>query len=289
MNFVYTSPRGETFDFANNEYFYLLNVDGLTAAETSLSALTFGNMDGDLVTNIAAQARTLVLDLRVKDGVNVERATRQVLRVVKLKQNCTIYWTQNARTWKMDGLVEAIEQPRFNNSVTMQVTIHCSKGFWEDVTAQQTEISDARPLHYFTSTPGDELYFPVGAPIPLGEYDTSRTKDFVNNGDVAVGMQIEILAYKTATNPIIYGADGVFFGVGYDAKPVVMAPGDKIVIDTRSGSKSVTLNGVNVLEKIKPRSTWLQLAAGENEFSIDADETDTDNVTFTLIYTQRYI
>ena len=57
----------------------------------------------------------------------------------------------------------------------------------------------------------------------------------------------------------------------------------------KAGEKSVTLNGVSQLDKIKPRSTWLQLQAGENEFSIDSDDASTDNMIFTLAYKQRYI
>ena len=119
----------------------------------------------------------------------------------------------------------------------------------------------------------------------------TRTRTFDNTGDAAVGMTIEIYAITTVTNPIIYDQNGNFFGVGYGSgsKQVVLSAGDKVVITTQAGQKNVTLNGTSIIDKIKPRSTWLQLEAGENEYSINSDDLDVDNMTFTLIYKQRYI
>jgi hypothetical protein len=170
----------------------------------------------------------------------------------------------------------------------MQIGIYCSMPFWEDLNEIISEISEAKNLQYFTDNPQDMLYFPEQG-IPFGEYDTSRTRTFYNAGDVAVGMEIEILAFKIVTNPIIYDQYGNYFGVGYGSKPLTMYAGDKLVINTIAGQKSVTLHGVSQLDKIKPLSTWLQFQAGENEYSINSDDAATDNMIFNLTYKQRYI
>jgi hypothetical protein len=51
----------------------------------------------------------------------------------------------------------------------------------------------------------------------------------------------------------------------------------------------VKYNGVNIFDKIKPNSTWLQLEAGDNVFSINSDDDNISNMSFSLIYKQRYI
>lgn len=286
----FVSKSGQALPLVNNSYFDLTNVDGMTAAATDISSIVIGGVDGDTINNIQAQPRGIVFDLRIKDYVNVEDAKRYILSFIKLKQQCALVWTQNARTIKIEGVVEAIAMPRFKKGVTMQVTLHCPRAFWEDIADVLSQISEAKNLHYFTTTAGDMLYFPVDG-IPLGEYDTSRTRTFVNTGDVAVGMTIEIKAYKGVTNPIIYDQNGNFFGVGYGEgeKRLRMNTGDTIVINTQAGQKNVTLNGETIIDRIKPRSTWLKLEAGENEFSINSDDDEIDNMTFTLIYKQRYV
>lgn len=290
MTLDYISEKNHILTLTNNKYFDLINIDGQTSANTNISSLSIGNIDGDTVNNVNAQPRSIVMDLRIKSGANVEEAKRAVLSVVKLKQHGTLKWTQNNRITVIEGIVESIEMPRWNNSVTMQITLHCEQPFWEDIENAIQEINEALDLHYFTDESNDMLYFPEEG-IVLGEYDMSRTRDFYNLGDVAVGLDIEIIAFEQVTNPIIYDSSGAFFGVGYGEgnKCVTMQSGDIINISTHKGKKSVKLNGENIISKVKPRSTWLQLEAGENTFTISAEEESIENMTFTLMYKQRYV
>lgn len=290
MRLDFYNASGEVLPLSSNQYFNLLNMDGQTTAQANISSLVVGGIDGDTVNNIQAQPRTITLDLRIKNGVNVEEAKRAILDIVKLKKNGTLQWTQNDRTVVITGKVESVDMPRWNNSVMMQISLHCEQPFWEDIENAIQQINEAINLHYFTTFPNDMLYFPVEG-IPFGEYDMSRTREFNNKGDVAVGMDIEIVAYGNVTNPIMYNADGEFFGIGYGtgSKKVTMSVGDVIEISTHKGNKTVKLNGVSIINKIKPKSTWLQLEAGRNAFTINSEETATNNMTFNVIFKQRYI
>lgn len=290
MKLDYISARGETLPLVGNELFYLTNIDGQTAADADISSSTTGGTDGETVNSVQAKPRTIVLDLRIKSGVDVEYAKRTILKIVKLKQRGSLEWTQNERTVTISGIVESIEMPRWKNGVTMQITLHCDQPFWEDAEHVIQEISESIDLHYFTDSATDMLYFPEEG-IPFGEYNTLRTRDYYNDGDVAVGMEISIVAFETVTNPIIYDGNGDFLGVGHGngARQLVMQEGDNLIITTHKGNKRVTLNGANVIAKIKPRSTWLQMAAGDNLFTIDSDDDSLTNMAFSLIYKQRYV
>ncbi len=288
--FEFVNARGDILSLSANSDFYLTHIDGQTTASASVSSNVIGGVDGDTVSNMQADARPLIFDLRIRDGVDVEDAKRRILQVIKLKQDGTIVWEQNGRTVKISGKVEKIDMPRWAKGIVMQVEMHCEQPFWEDIASVVEEISEAINLHYFTDEPTNMLYFTEDG-IVIGEYDTTRSKNFYNAGDVSVGLEIEILALSKVTNPIIYDADGNFFGVGYGTaeKKVEMQSGDKIVITTHRGRKSVTLNGVSIFNKIKSNSTWLQLATGDNRFAINSDDEALDNMAFSLIYKQRYI
>lgn len=290
MKLSFVSKRGKVLSLTDNDLFFLTNVDGQTAAASSISSVVTGGIDGDTVTNVQAQPRTIILDLRIKSGVDVEYAKREILSIIKLKQYGSLIWEQNERTVTISGIVESIDMPRWNNKVMMQISLYCEQPFWEDIAEAIQEISSIINLHYFTSYQYEMLYFPENG-IAFGRYDTSKAKSFTNNGDVSVGMEIIITAIGIVTNPIIYDTDGNFFGVGYGSgdKQVVMGSGDKIVISTHKGNKTVKLNGVSMYDKIKPQSTWLQLQAGENQFRVDSDESALDNMTFQLEYKQLYI
>lgn len=288
--FRFVNARGNSLSLSANNDFYLTHIDGQTTASASVSSSVIGGVDGDTVNNMQADFRPLIFDLRFKNGVDVEDAKRRILKIIKLKQNGTVVWEQNSKTVEITGKVERIDMPRWAKGIVMQVEMHCEQPFWEDIESIVERISEAVDLHYFTDDLTDMLYFPEDG-IAIGEYDTTRAKDFYNDGDVSVGLEIEITAIAKVTNPIIYDADGNFFGVGYGTadKKVEMQSGDKIIITTHRGKKNVVMNGVSLFNKIKPNSTWLQLATGDNRFAINSDDDALDNMAFTLKYKQRYV
>lgn len=286
--FTLKNKQGLSLPLTGAKNYKLVNIDSQTAATASISSVVIGGLDGDKVNNIQAQPRTIILDIRII--ANVEETKREILKVLKLKQSVTLIWEQNDRTLTIEGVVEQIEMPRWTKSTLLQVSLHCEQPFWQTLDTVITEVSEVINLHYFTDYQDNMLYFLSGG-APMGEIDLTRTKSFINEGDIDVGVIIEILATRTVTNPIIYNADGQFFGAGHGTGvfKVEMQTGDNIVINTQKNEKSVTLNGESILNKVKPHSTWLQLEAGRNEFSIDSDDEDIRNMMFTMFYKPRYI
>lgn len=299
----YISARGEKLPLTDNGLFTLSHIDGQSSASTSIYSAVIAGADGDTVNNIQTNPRAIIIDLTINSGVDVEKAKREILKVIKLKQQGALIWTQSNRTVVINGIVESIELPRWKKTAVMQITLHCEQPFWEDNADVIQQISEVVNLHYFTESPVGMLYFPYDG-IPFGEYDTIRTKSFHNDGDVAVGLEITILAYETVTNPIIYDQNGNYFGLGYESEsesggtgigtawesnPFIMQSGDNVVITTHKGNKSVKYNGVVIYDKIKPGSTWLMLEAGDNEYSINSDDDSITNMSFSLKYRRRYI
>ena len=118
----------------------------------------------------------------------------------------------------------------------------------------------------------------------MGVYDMTRTRQFVNDGDAAVGMIITITAQGNIKNPAIFNnLTGEYIGIDD-----TLTVGDEVVINTIRGQKSITKNGANVLSKLRAGSTWLQLDVGSNVFLIDADE-GASEMYFTLIFKQAYV
>ena len=97
-------------------------------------------------------------------------------------------------------------------------------------------------------------------------------------------MIITIIALANVVNPTIYKADGSFIGVNDN-----MVVGDEIIINTNRGEKSIMKNGTNILSKIKPGSSFLQLDTGDNELTIDSDGNTEGNVYFMLAFKRRFV
>ena len=281
MKLEFISARGEIMPLTGNSRFKLSNTDGLTSLQANIASSTNPNIDGDIVNNVRVEPRPIVLDLTIEN--DVENVKRYILRYVKLKMRGTLRQTQNDRTTQIVGVVEAIEMPRYANPVTMQITLHCSQPFWEDIEEAAQDLSEVVDMFYFTDYEDDMLYFPEEG-IPFGEIDTNRTKVLMNDGDVDVGLEIHIVALGTVTNPVLYNAEGDFIGVD-----VTLTSGQEIIITTGKGDKTIRLDGENKISKIRAGSTWLQLKVGENEFTIDSEDGTEGNMYFTLVYKQRYV
>lgn len=278
----YIGANGSMLDLLDNPYFHLINVDGMTGVASGIAASTTPSMDGDKVNSVRTQPREIVLDMKIKHSANVEEAKRHILRAIKPKQRGRLVLHQDGRDVEIAGVVEEISMPRFEQGVAMQVSLYCSAPYWQDVENVVIEISRVLDAHYF---PLDlmGLAFPVEG-VVMGVYDTNMTRTYTNDGDAECGMVITIIALANVVNPRIFKADGSFIGVNDS-----MVAGDEIVINTNRGEKGITKNGVNILNKIRAGSTFLQLDTGDNELTVDSDGSTEGNVYFLLSFKRRFV
>lgn len=272
-----SSKRGGSLDLLNSNFFVLVNFENETEATSTLGVATIPNLDGDLITSTQAMPRTVSIELYIKEHVDVESAKRQILQVIKPKQECVFRMVRDERDISLTGMVESIMMPRYQQAVTMICTFHCSQPFWEDAEEVLNTLSDVKNLHIFPLSLPEEK-------VPFGVFDLSRSKTFHNEGDVAVGMTIRITAINSVTNPKIYASNGEYIGVN-----ATMVAQDVIEITTHKGNKTAKKNGENILNDIMQGSTWLQMETGYNTFNIVSDDGETDNCYFELIYKQRYV
>ena len=278
----YIGANGSMLDLFNNPYFHLVDAEGITENASDIATSTTPSMDGDKINNIVTQPRGIVLSMQIKDDAPVEEAKRYILRTIKPKQKGRLVLHQSGRDIQIAGVVESISMPRFGQDIIMQISLYCNDPYWNDVENVLLEISRVLNMHYFPIDEGG-LAFPAEG-IPFGEYDLNMTRTYTNDGDAECGMIITIIALANVVNPTIYKADGSFIGVNDN-----MVVGDEIIINTNRGEKSITKNGTNILSKIKPGSSFLQLDTGDNELTIDSDGDTEGNVYFMLAFKRRFV
>lgn len=278
IDFNYKSPQGDVLDIANNNDFILTNVDGLTVNDNSISAANVAFQDGDTITNVRANPRAIVCYCEFNQGVNVETAKRKIMNVIKPKQTGVLTYTHNKRVLTINATVEKIAMPRFNNKVVMQITFYCSYPFWQDAAFIVSDIKRVIALHHF------ELIITGNNPLIFGKIGGQTTRTIENNGDVAVGVNIVIVAFGTYTNPRIERTiDGAFFKIN-----ATMSAGDVIEINTTRGNKYVRLNGQNIINDVVTGSTWLQLDVGDNELTL-SDDNNSGNAYMQIKHKRSFV
>lgn len=278
MYIKFRNSAGDEMSLFGNEYFTLMDIDGLTRADVDISSNVMSDMDGDIISSQTVTPRSVTATLRVKDGVNPEDFKRYVAALVKPKQKGIIEMNYRNRTMILTGVIQALDMPRFSNAVAMQFTLYCSQPLWEDAEALLAMISDVVPMHWWAIVPKDE------PDIVMGEIMDANIQTIINGGDVPIGVKMTLVALGDVINPRIY-RDGSsdFFGVN-----VTMHQRDELIINTVKGEKNVTLNGVSIMDKIADGSTWLQLEVGRNVIGID-DSNKGENIQFSLMARERYV
>lgn len=277
LNFI--SAWGDVLPLVGNPLFTITNIDGLTNVSTNISSTTTIGVDGDNVNNIQALPRDIIIDLTINQGINVDDAITYVKKYVKAKTTGVLRWKQNNKEKLIEGIVGDIDAPRFKKKVVIQISLHCSKTYWEDVNEFITQITQFLDLHKFP------IAFPE-AGVPFGRYNNDTlTQTFTNDGDVAIGAVFEIITLtEDLIHPVIYDKDRNYFGVN-----VTVSKGDTLVINTIKGQKSVTMNGQNLISKMDKGSKWLELALGSNEFSLQFDYGDETSAYMRIRYKQKYV
>lgn len=280
LNFV--GANGNVLNLLHNDLFYLTDVAGLTTLNADVAASTTPSMDGDVVNMVQANARDITLTLRFKQGVSVETAKREVLSTVKPKLKGWLRMVDEGRTTEIEGLITGVVMPRFSKAVVMQISMHCSSPYWQDVENVLVELARVNDMHYFPILEGG-LAFPVEG-VAFGVYNTNMTETYTNEGDVECGMVITIIAVDNVVNPVIYKADGTYVGIDD-----TLVAGDQVVINTNKGQKSITKNGQSVFSKVRAGSTFFQLDVGDNEITIDSDDATENNMYFMLSFKRRFV
>ncbi len=276
---TYENENGDVLDLANNDNFILTDVDGLTAVDVDITTATVALSDGTTITNTRTEAREINLYLRFAQNISVEAAKRAILAVIKPAKKGTLYFDYNGRDVSIEVTTAAITVPRFSESVIMQINLYAAKPYWTDAAAIVSEVSYFLGLFHFEMTVTSE------SPIVFGKILDVPIATVTNDGDAPTGITFNLVAVDDGIeNPKIERtADGAYF----ELDGVTMNAGDQISIVTTRGQKTVTKNGVNIINNVAAGSTWFQMEIGNNEFMV-LDDSGGEIETY-IIYRRAFV
>ena len=273
------TSNGEEMALVDNPYFTITDFDAMTQSDVSISSNAMSDMDGDIINAQTITPRTVTVTLRINNQVNPEEAKRYIMNFVKPKQTVTFWLNYRERDTTLSGVVQNVTMPRFTNGVAMQFSVYCSQPLWEDVNALYAYITDVISMHHWAIVPKET------PDIVMGEILDVRTNSITNGGDVAIGMTMTIVAKGgQVSNPRIMRSNSYdFFGVD-----ITMEEGQELSIRTVKGQKMVTLDAVNIMDKVTKGSTWLQLEPGRNDLII-SDDFEGEFMQFSIVARELYV
>lgn len=270
--------NGEVLDLSRTEKYTVYKIDGLNPPKATVNISTNTTTDGSKINSVRLENRNIVLYMTINGDVEANRIN--LYKYFPLKKTVTLYFSNDSRDVMIEGVVELIECDLFSQKQIAQISIICPKPYFKAVDYLVTSFSDVSSLFEFP-------FATAKSGIEISAITTNVRKAIINTGDVDTGVIIELFAFNTVVNPVLYDVlQRTHMKLNF-----TMLQSDKIVINTNIGEKSITLirNGVssNALGYMSPDSDWLVLEAGDNVFTYDADSGDSNlQITFTtsLLY-----
>ena len=276
------NKNGAVYVLTGNEPVYqVIDITGLNPPPAQINTTPIVGLDGALFNSSRLDTRNIVLTIKINGDVEKNRLA--LYQAFRTKEWCRFYYTNGTLDVYIDGYVETVECGLFTNDEQAQISILCPSPYFRSLEEIIDDISSVTAKFTF---PFD---INVNQPIPISEFRIADTTNVINSSSAETGMiiEIDVLAsiYDIEIRNVITG-DRFMLGGNYQA-------GDKIIIDTNKGQKSVKLvrDGIttNILSKIARGSVFFQLQPGDNFFGFLIDLGDNNqNVYITIKHFNAY-
>lgn len=256
------NARGDVLNLsADPRYEPILTGTGPVAATINRSKVAVA--DGTRFNSATVGERNLLLTIFLKR--DIARARLFLYRYVSTKEYIKVYYQADGLDVYIEGYVETAEVNPWEPDENLAVSIICPRPYWRDVDETLVDASVVKACFEFPFA-----IEPEG--VEISTVSLTGSTVIVNEGTVEAGIIFELVATLRSLQPRIYNlSTGEYIGFYVD-----MLPGDRLIIDTNTGSKSVThiRDGVstNYINTLMEDSVWLQMAVGANEYSYTVDE-----------------
>ena len=252
------NERGKQIVLHPSAEYVVTNVQGLTPPTATINSSVVALQDGETYNSARVNTRNIVIS--VKPQPDVEKNRISLYDVAKTKHWCKIYFKSDTRDVYIEGYIESVDSSLFEMSQEMQISILCHQPYFVAMETIITEMSKTLDLFEFPFAIEKEG-------IEISRIEDDLVKTIINNGDVETGVVVEMLASGSVINPTIYNAETRGrFGLN-----IALQMGDKVTINTASGSKSVILTRYgeerNIINSIAQNPEWFKLLPGENSFT----------------------
>lgn len=272
------NDRGEVLNLSKSPICNVYKVTGLQPPAVAVNSSVNATTDGSTVNSVRAGARNIVIYMTLEG--DVEKSRLNLYRYFPLKKRITLYFKNGSRDVYIEGYVEVIECDLFAKKQIAQVSLLCPQPYFKGVDELISHFSEVHALFEFP--------FSIAAEgVEMSRITANVRKSIINTGDIESGLIIDLYALGEVVNPVIYDT---FKRTSIKLR-FTMQKGDRILINTNAGAKSIILTrggvNTNIMGYMSPDSTWLTLEAGDNVFTYDCDN-DSSNLQLTFTASVLY-
>ena len=270
------------------------SIDGLGPSKASINVTELVTSDVSLFNSSRINYRTITFNILYVDCPTIEQSRLKTYKYFPIKGKIKITFQTDNRNVYCNGYVEDNKQIIFDKKSGCTITIVCPDPFFYTEGKKISDdsfigINNLFSFPFFNDSLSENL-------IEFGEIPNYPEQTIWFDGEYSNGMIIDIYATKTVNNPTIYNIDtGESMSIDTDKIIKItkraFSTGDRIIINTNKGQKSVTLlrdgEEINIISCLRSFKTWFTLKKGENKFTYKATSGG-EAITISYDYAEAY-
>ena len=284
------NPQGEVLQLNDQEdKWSVLNINGLDPAPSVLNTNQIYGMDGERMNSAKIGMRNIVILLKICGDCDANR--EELYRFFPQKIPIRFFYKTSRRDMYVDGYVETIGCPLFEEKELFQASLLCPDPYLRDVAETVVELENSQS--------GFEFPFAINYlhPIEFGTYEAGRTTEVINDTQTETPFEIEITPRKNLVYFDYFMVQNILTGekIGFSGWPNDdgFCVGDVIRISTDPYHPTITLqHGATIYNRISaliPGATFFSLHPGRNLFAYDCDPaTDAEFLDINLKFRKKY-
>ena len=262
FDFSVRNEKGDILNFDNKNY-SIYKISGLNPAGGSLHFSEMANFDGSIYNSGQIQNRNIVLYVKIYGDIEKNRIN--LYKYFGIKKLVRVFYKSDFNDVYIDGRVEKFEIDLFSRNEIAQISIICEDPYFKSTVSNMIDFSKLNSLFEFPFSISKEG-------IEFSRIE-NLSQTIISNGEVETGMIITLYAkFGSAKNPkIINRTNQTYLSLNID-----LNAGDKVIINTNKGKKSIKLiqdsTEKNILNSMVIGSSWIKLSSGENEISYECEK-----------------
>ena len=273
--------NNEILEMNRNAEIKIVDIKGIEASSYTINTIS-SEQDGAIVTSQKVEPREITITGDIEENENKLKNRDRLIRFFAPKTIGDMYITRNDIERKIQYRVTEFNFDTNKMYETYKFTLSLEsteEPYFEDAKNKGNNLALISPQFTFplvirNAPKGKVMGYRVYKPyMPL-----------VNDGDKETGLEIIITAKRgIAKNITLILNNNEYFKVTVD-----LQQWDVLKINTNARKKSVTLNGVNIINKIDRNSTFFTLKKGKNILKYECEDGAT-NIDLDVQFYRKFL
>ena len=276
---LYENKNGNLIDLFSIPNLQVTDVKGLGYTNCTGTYSKRADMDGEELDALTFEKRNIELTFRMTGGLNNTQTRRFIYNLFAKKQKRKLYYKDDELNVYTYVIAESIDPTIWSNAPAISISLIAPSPYF----ITDLIIGNARSVQ-------GKFIFPLEIinNYQFGIIEETAELKVINNGQVESPLHLILkINSETILNPTVNISGQGFFGLNKE-----FSKNDEIHIITKKGEKEVYLMQgeikTDLFSYISSASQWLQLATGENIFSLSSD-TENGDMNLKIMFEENYI